>query len=381
MRFSQNTATGNDRERHGGESSGVRDNLYFHGLALRGLGIAAGEGGTYAGQLTGLTAVTAALREEMPSAQDFMDNAALILGLNAGAKLAGTAGARVQTLKDTLVAINEKTGISPKVVAEDVRTNPEYARSVREEPGAKTYVFAKTVESAAKRMGAENPLSYLRQTQVDVVEVTPRFEGRDIKDIRETESSRMKSELPTDITNKQTGETMFLSKGGIKHSINSATRPGEQRLTGVSREHMEVLEHTHELLENAVLGEVHANKVEGVTYPVSRYYSVARINNELFVVKITAIKEPGKSVSKAEIESIERVYDAYITKKMPGSVMEVPHALAKPSGIEQPTPGITHNISASPQPVNGGISLFNILDGLKDSADKKTPLHRPVDPQ
>ena len=47
-----------------------------------------------------------------------MDNAALILGLNAGAKLAGTAGARVQTLKDTLVAINEKTGISPKVVAE-----------------------------------------------------------------------------------------------------------------------------------------------------------------------------------------------------------------------------------------------------------------------
>ena len=72
MRFSQNTATGNDRERHGGESSGVRDNLYFHGLALRGLGIAAGEGGTYAGQLTGLTAVTAVLREEMPPAQTLL---------------------------------------------------------------------------------------------------------------------------------------------------------------------------------------------------------------------------------------------------------------------------------------------------------------------
>ena len=141
-----------------------------------------------------------------------MDNAALILGLNAGAKLAGTAGARVQTLKDTLVAINEKTGISPKVVAEDVRTNPEYARSVREEPGAKTYVFAKTVESAAKRMGAENPLSYLRQTQVDVVEVTPRFEGKNVREIRETESQRMRQTISGDHINEQTGEIMFFSK-------------------------------------------------------------------------------------------------------------------------------------------------------------------------
>ena len=310
-----------------------------------------------------------------------MDGAVLILGFNAGARLSGAARVRAGALRDKLIDINERTGLRPEAVAKDVRANPEYARSVLEEPGATTYIFAKTVESAAEHMKAESPLSYLRQTQVEVVEVTPRFEGRNVRDIRATESPRIRETVSGDYVNEQTGEIMFFPKGGVRHADNSATRPGEQRLPGVSREHMEALENAPALLEKAVLGETHANYNKRVPNPVNRYYSMMKLGDEYYVVKLTTMKEPGKEAARVNIESVERVYDLYLTKKMPGSVMEAPQTPENPGGRKQPAPGITSAISDAPSAVNKHISLFHVLEGLKDSEDKKTPLFRPKNSQ
>ena len=66
---------------------------------------------------------------------------------------------------------------------------------------------------------------------------------------------------------------------------------------------------------------------------------------------------------------------------MPGRVMEAPQISAKPSGTVQPAPGITFILSDTPSTVNKRIPLFHVLEGLKDSADKKTPLFRPKNSQ
>ena len=138
----------------------------------------------------------------------------------------------------------------------------------------------------------------------------------------------------------------------MKHTDNSATRPGEQRLAGVSREHMEALENAPALLKKAVLGEEHANYNERVPHPVRRYYSMMKLGDEYYVVKFTTMKEPGKEAARADIESVERIYDLYLTKKMPGSVMEVPQTPENPGGRKQPAPGIPDTILDTSSPVN-----------------------------
>ena len=97
---------------------------------------------------------------------------------------------------------------------------------------------------------------------------------------------------------------------------------------------------------------------------------------------ITAIETPGKAVSRAEIESIDRVHDMYLTKKLPESVSTATPSQPRPGQNAQPTPSSGLNILSDTTPVNfGKIPLFQVLEGLKDSADKKTPLFRPKDSQ
>ena len=113
------------------------------GASRLGLGAAGQTAGAYAGQLAvriagcgpdrrlragspaaGLNSATIALRGELPTAQEFMDGAVLILGFNAGAKLSGPAGARVRAVRDKLIDINERTGLRPETVAEAASERP-----------------------------------------------------------------------------------------------------------------------------------------------------------------------------------------------------------------------------------------------------------------
>ena len=154
----------------------------------------------------------------------------------------------------------------------------------------------------------------------------------------------------------------------------------EQKL-GV--EHMEAVANFPTLIEKAVLGETHPHTHDRGVSTTSRFYSAMRLGGETYVVKITAIETPGKAVGQAYIESVERVYDLSMAKKMPGNNISAgSQPPAERSGIERRVPGTDVNISPGATPVNSGrLSLFHVLDGLKDSADKKTPLFRPKNSQ
>ena len=339
-------------------------------LAAKGLGAGGKAAGALAGETAALTSVSAAMEGRFPSAQEFVDNSALILGL----KVAGTGvGLSADALRGRLITITEKTGTLPKEVARDVKANPEYAKSVLGDPNATTYIFAKTVESAATRMKAKDPLTYLRETQVSVVDVEPRYAGKGLREIRtKEEDKRLQNSLSGDSVNEHTGAMGYLPKGGVTHAVNSASRSGEGRLSGYEQQHMEAVANFDKLWAKAVLGEVHQNYKDGGKTTVSRYYSLMNVNNEVFVVKITAVQEVGKSVGRAEIESVDRLYDLYLAKKVPDNVMTAPETLAKPSGVRTVS-GTTNRIPTTSGNVNT-VSLFNVLEGLKESAFPKKQL-------
>lgn len=342
------------------------------GLAARGLGVSGKAAGAFAGETAALTSVSAAMEGRYPTAQEFSDNAALILTLKTAGK---SVDLSVDALRGKLITITDKTGTLPEEVARDVKANPEYAKSVLEDPNATTYIFAKTVESAAKRMNAKDPLTYLRETQVSVVEVEPRYEGKGLREIRtKEEKNLLKNTLSGESMNEQTGEMGYLPKGGVDHAISSATRSGEGRLSGYEQQHMEAVANFDKLWAKAILGEVHPNYKDGRASTAYRYYSLMKVDNEAFVVKITAIQETGKSVGRAEIESVDRLYDLYLTKKVPENSNTAPQTSTISSGTARLASGTANTIPTTSGNVNT-VSLFNILEGLKESAfPKKQPL-------
>lgn len=208
---------------------------------------------------------------------------------------------------------------------------------------------------------------------VDVVSVEPAYAGKNLREIRQRERDNLLREIPADYNNTQTGSVMYVSKDGTKHFINSASRPGSQRLENSSVEHMVAVKNAGKLLEGSVLGEVHENIDARAKFPVSRYYAIMKLNSEYYVVKFTSIVEEGKAAQKTHLESVDRVHDMYLTKKMPGSVKEAPRTLAKPSGRVQPAPG-NNTVRHADGNINGHFTLYQVLEGLTDSVTKEAPL-------
>ena len=90
------------------------------------LGLEAGGKAAFgaAGEISALTTVSAALQGKFPSAQDFADNAALILALK------GT-GMGARALRGKLITITEKTGVHPRDVARLAKEDPSVLRDMR----------------------------------------------------------------------------------------------------------------------------------------------------------------------------------------------------------------------------------------------------------
>ena len=323
------------------------------------------------GELFGLNGASALIQGHFPSQEEFQYNATLLLGLKSAHRVGK--GAQ-EKLGKTLEEVWKKTRVMPEEVLKDATNNPQAARSIFTEPDARTYIFAKTVESAAKHMNARDIYSYLRETNVTVVAVEPQYTGKSIKEIRTKEHTKqLQNALSGDYTNKQTGEKMMLSRGGVRHGSNSATERGLGQEQQLSVEHMEAVATFPSLAKNAVLGERHPNYKDGGLTTTSRYYALMKIPKGLFVVKITSLQEPGKKVGRAEIASIERIYDLSLAKKVPGSVLAATQASENPSGIVRRAPGTENTLPTGPNTVKQ-LPLFNVLEGLKESVEPKEQL-------
>ena len=173
-----------------------------------------------------------------------------------------------------------------------------------------------------------------------IVTVQPQFSKENVWSLMKGASrKKIRKSIVGTHKNDETGWELIVTGHTADHAISSASQRG---LGGAA--HLEAVAHLPELIKAANLIESHKDvKNQKGVKQIHRFYAPMQLGDSIYAVKITAKEHTGKII--AEIDSVHRLYDVSLEKKMPGDRHATQPVTAETATASMPpTPGIVELI-------------------------------------